>query len=203
MAGLRSRRTCGKYLQNATNDENYTANNPAARIVRNVFTRGWIDDGDFVVECNLANPDLQVTPGGDTCQALAGDNRNFGSPNPNSTIVNPAILEGWGVRPADGQFSVSVQHEVLPRVSLDVSYNRRWFENFFVDDNQLVGPADYYAVDLHCTSGCEAARRRHLSDRRPLNYPRRGAARCPHLPDVRDGLSVPRGRSTGTASTSM
>jgi len=133
----------GKYLQNATNDENYTANNPAARIVRNVFTRGWIDDGDFVVECNLANPDLQVTPGGDTCQALSGDNRNFGSPNPNLTIVNPAILEGWGVRPADGQFSVSVQQEVLPRVSVDVSYNRRWFENFFVDDNQLVGPADY------------------------------------------------------------
>jgi hypothetical protein len=36
-----------------------------------------------------------------------------------------------------------VQQEVLPRVSMDVSYNRRWFENFFVDDNQLVGPADY------------------------------------------------------------
>jgi hypothetical protein len=134
----------GKYLQNATNDENYTVNNPAARIVRNVFTRGWIDgNNNFVVDCNLANPDLQATPGGDTCQALAGDNRNFGSPNPNSTVINPAILEGWGVRPSDGQFSVSVQQEVLPRVSVDVSYNRRWFTNFFVEDNLLVGPADY------------------------------------------------------------
>jgi hypothetical protein len=133
----------GKYLQNATNDENYTANNPASRIVRNVFTRGWIDDGDFIVECNLANPDQQITPGGDTCQALQGDNRNFGNANPNLTIINPDILEGWGVRPSDGQFSVSVQHEVLPRVSVDVSYNRRWFENFFVEDNQLIGPADY------------------------------------------------------------
>jgi hypothetical protein len=134
----------GKYLQNATNDENYTVNNPASRIVRNVFVRGWIDgNSNFVVDCNLANPDQQITPGGDTCQALAGDNRNFGSPNPNSTVINPDILHGWGVRPADGQFSVSVQHEVLPRVSVDVSYNRRWFENFFVDDNQLVGPADY------------------------------------------------------------
>jgi hypothetical protein len=134
----------GKYLQNATNDENYTVNNPAARIVRNVFTRGWVDgNNNFVVDCNLANPNEQITPGGDTCQALSGDNRNFGNANPNSTIINPDILEGWGVRPADGQFSVSVQHEVLPRVSVDVSYNRRWFENFFVDDNQLVGPADY------------------------------------------------------------
>ena len=135
----------GKYLQNATNDENYTVNNPAARIVRNVFTRGWIDDGDFIVECNLANPDQQITPGGDTCQALSGDNRNFGSPNPNLTIINPDILKGWGVRPADGQFSVSLQQEVLPRVSVEVSYNRRWFENFFVDDNQLVGSEDYTA----------------------------------------------------------
>jgi hypothetical protein len=134
----------GKYLQNATNDENYIANNPASRIVRTVTARGWIDgNSNFVVDCNLANPDLQVTAGGDTCQALQGDNRNFGSPNPNSTIINPAILEGWGVRPSDGQVSVSVQHEVVPRVSVDVSYNRRWFTNFFVDDNQLVGPEDY------------------------------------------------------------
>ena len=134
----------GKYLQNATNDENYTANNPAARIVRNVFARGWIDGNtNFIVDCNLANPDLQATPGGDTCQALAGDNRNFGNANPNSTIINPDILEGWGVRPSDGQFGISIQQEVLPRVSVDVSYNRRWFANFFVDDNQLVGPADY------------------------------------------------------------
>jgi len=41
-----------------------------------------------------------------------------------------------------------VQHEVLPRVSVDVSYNRRWFQNFFVEDNQLVGPSDYAAWTL-------------------------------------------------------
>ena len=43
----------------------------------------------------------------------------------------------------DGQLGVSIQQELLPRVSLDASYNRRWFKNFFVDDNQLVGPSDY------------------------------------------------------------
>jgi hypothetical protein len=136
----------GRYLQNATNDENYTANNPASRIVRSVFARGWVDaNANFIVDCDLRNPNLQDTraTGGDQCAALAGDNRNFASANPNSTIINPDILHGWGVRPADGQFSVSVQQEVLPRLSVDVSYNRRWFDNFFVDDNQLVGPADY------------------------------------------------------------
>jgi hypothetical protein len=136
----------GKYLQNATNDENYTANNPAARIIRSVTARGWQDgNSNFVVDCDLRNPDLQdnLATGGDRCAALAGDNRNFGSANPNLTVINPEILEGWGVRPNDWQFSLSVQQEVLPRVSLDVSYNRRWFGNFFVTDNQLVGAADY------------------------------------------------------------
>src|SRR5688572_10610409 len=134
----------GKYLQNATNDQNYTANNPAARIVRNVMNRGWVDgNGNFVVDCDLRNPALQVTPAGDTCQALSGDSLNFGNADPNSTVVNPEILRGWGVRPADWALGMSVQQEVLPRVSVEVSYNRRWFQNFFVTDNLLVGPEDY------------------------------------------------------------
>jgi hypothetical protein len=137
----------GKYLQNATNDENYTANNPAARIQRNVLTpaRGWQDNGNFIVDCDLRNPAAQnnLATGGDSCGALTGANANFGNANPDLTIINPAILEGWGVRPSDWQIGVSVQQELLPRLSVDASYNRRWFQNFFVDDNQLVGPSDY------------------------------------------------------------
>jgi hypothetical protein len=140
----------GKYLQNATNDENYTANNPAARIVRNVTTRGWVDNGNFIVDCDLRNPALQDNraTGGDQCAALTGTSVNFGNANPDLTIVNPDILEGWGVRPSDWQFGLSVQQELLPRLSIDASYNRRWFQNFFVDDNQLVGPSDYTAWTL-------------------------------------------------------
>lgn len=145
----------GKYLQNATNDENYTANNPAARIIRNVFNRGWVDNGNFVVDCDLRNPAAQnnLATGGDSCVAVTGDSVNFGNANPNLTVINPAILEGWGVRPGDGQLGISVQQELLPRMSVDVSYNRRWFQNFFVDDNQLVSPSDYtawtYTAPLH------------------------------------------------------
>jgi hypothetical protein len=141
----------GKYLQNATNDENYWANNPARRIVTAIGTggvpaRGWVDGNrNFVVDCNLANPALQdnVASGGDRCAALGGQQLNFGNVNPNLTVINPDILHGWGVRPHDWQFGASVQHELLPRLGIEVSYNRRSFGNFFVTDNQLVGPEDY------------------------------------------------------------
>lgn len=141
----------GKYLQNATNDENYWANNPARRIVTSIGTggvpaRGWVDaNGNYVVDCDLRNPAAQDNraAGGDQCAALGGLQLNFGNVNPNLTVINPEILHGWGVRPNDWQFGVSIQHEVVPRVSVEVSYNRRSFGNFFVTDNQLVGPEDY------------------------------------------------------------
>jgi Carboxypeptidase regulatory-like domain len=138
----------GKYLQAATNDETYWANNPAMRFVTSVLTpaRGWSDsNGNYVVDCDLLNVNSQDNraSGGDTCGALVGNARNFGNPNPALATVNPAILEGWGVRPYDWQFGASVQQELLPRVSLEVSYNRRWFGNFFVTDNTLTTPADY------------------------------------------------------------
>ncbi len=136
----------GKYLQAATNDENYWANNPAGKIVTSVSNRGWVDGNkNFVVDCNLSNPARQnsLATGGDDCAQLTGNNLNFGSLNPALTTVNQAILHGWGVRPYDWQFGASVQQELMPRVSLEVSYNRRWFGNFFVTDNTLTTAADY------------------------------------------------------------
>ena len=80
--------------------------------------RGWTDGNhNYVVDCNLLNPAQQnnIATGGDLCAALGGNNLNFGNANPNTTTINPAILGGWGVRPYDWQFGVSVQHELLPR----------------------------------------------------------------------------------------
>jgi len=139
----------GKYLQTATNDENYAVNNPAglSRFVTFVTNRSWVDnDADRAIDCELMNFGAQgpaTTGSVDTCGALSGNNLNFGNPNPNATVVNPDILTGWGVRPADWGLNVSVQHEVLPRVSVEVGYNRRWFQNFFVTDNRAVSASDY------------------------------------------------------------
>ncbi|HVH26148.1 MAG TPA: TonB-dependent receptor [Vicinamibacterales bacterium] len=132
----------GRYLAPATNDTIYTANNPSTRTV-DIASRSWSDtDKDFVVDCDMLNPAAQVVPGGDTCGAMTGDSLNFGKTG-GSTRVNPDLLKGWGVRPVDWQWGINVAQELAPRVSLDVGYNRRWWGNYTVTDNTLVGPGDY------------------------------------------------------------
>jgi hypothetical protein len=141
----------GKYLEAATGDTIYSSNNPAARIITRIGSgpapaRGWTDGNrNFVVDCNLLNPAAQdsLAAGGDLCASVGGAGLNFGNTNPNSTTVNPEILGGWGVRPNDWQLGVSVQHELVPRVSVEFAYNRRWWGNFFVTDNVRTTAADY------------------------------------------------------------
>ena len=79
------------------------------------------------------------------CGAWA--NLNWGS-SVQTTTVNPDVLEGWGKRNSDWQFSAGVQHELLPRISVDVNYSRRWWDNFFVTHNRALGPQDYDEVTL-------------------------------------------------------
>jgi hypothetical protein len=72
------------------------------------------------------NPAAQnnLASGGDNCGAWS--NSNFG--NPFVTVrVNPDVQQGWGIRPYDWQFGVAVQQQMVPRVALDISYNRRWW----------------------------------------------------------------------------
>ncbi len=147
----------GKYVEAATSDAIYSSNNPAARIVTRVGSggpaRGWTDgNGNYEVDCDLLNPALQnnLAAGGDLCAALGGNNLNFGNANPNTTTINPDILGGWGVRPYDWQYGVSVQHELVRRLSVEAAYNRRWWGNFFVTDNVLTTAADYdtYAITI-------------------------------------------------------
>ena len=79
------------------------------------------------------------------CQAWT--NLNWGQQG-QTTQVNPDVQEGWGKRNWDWQFSAGVQHEIVPRVSVDVSYSRRWWGNFFVTHNRALGPQDYDEVTL-------------------------------------------------------
>jgi hypothetical protein len=127
----------GRYLAYAANDPPYTATNPGATVVRSVINRGWTDiDGDYVVDCDLLNPALQSPATGsvDTCAAATGTAPNFGRLGA-ATQVDPAVLKGWGVRPHDYQSTITVQQELLPRVSGEFSFTHRSFHSFFVTDD--------------------------------------------------------------------
>ena len=56
---------------------------------------------------------------------------------------DPGLLKGWGVRPSDWNFSTAIQQQVLRRLSVEVSFNRRSFRGFTVQDNTLAAPSDY------------------------------------------------------------
>jgi hypothetical protein len=84
-------------------------------------------------------------------ECIAPDLGNFASTNA-FTQVNPAVLSGWGVRPYDWQVNVSVQQEILPRTSLEAGYSRRWFSNFFVNDNINLAASDFSLVSVAAVS---------------------------------------------------
>ena len=60
-----------------------------------------------------------------------------------SDNFDPALLNGWGVRPSDWSVGFSVQQQILPRMSIEVAYHRRWFNGFTPNDNQVTQPSDY------------------------------------------------------------
>ena len=127
------------------------AADPIGRLA-NMVTRQWVDrNGNWVPDCDLRNPLAQgPTAAGalqtiDTCGVMS--NTAFGSTTP-STTYDPGTLTGWGVRPFDWEFSTSVQHELVPRVSLDAGYFRRWYGNFTVTDNRALTAADFTPFGL-------------------------------------------------------
>jgi hypothetical protein len=132
----------GRYLEAAQNGGLFTALNPTSRL-STTTTREWTDaDQDFVADCNLLNPatqDLRAS-GGDFCGVNA--NANFGTQTFESTL-DPALLSGRGVRSGDWQWAASVQQEVLPRVAVEIGFQRRWLVNFVATDNRARAAEDH------------------------------------------------------------
>ena len=109
--------------------------NPSRNLVTSA-TRTWADaNRDFVPQCDLLN----VRANGE-CGALS--NENFGTTVTNLTY-DTNMLTGWGKRNFNWEFSAGVQRELVPRVSADVTYFRRWYGNFVLVDDLAVGPADF------------------------------------------------------------
>jgi hypothetical protein len=129
-----------KYLGGQTLNGLGTNANPFNTLVLAV-NRSWNDrgglgvNGDYVPQCNLTNPLANGECG-------AFDNALFGTTRPGDRYDSD-LVSGWGNRFYNWEFSTSVQHEIIPRVSVDTGFFRRWFGNFQVTDNERVGPQDF------------------------------------------------------------
>ena len=141
----------GKYLEAITASNNDLDMNPITRMVVN-STRNWTDGrtaitgapalpegdprrGNMVPDCDLNN----AAANGE-CAAL--DNQNLGRPVFTRNF-DPNFVTGWGTRPNNWSMGFGVQHEVIPRVSATVTYNRNWWGNWYVVDNRSTVAADY------------------------------------------------------------
>jgi len=136
----------GRYLHPASNQGRYINANPS-ELVSTITTRPWTDNnGNFQVDCDVLNgqPQGPTTTGSiDTCGVFS--DLNFGRPRA-GTRLDDSILGGWGARPYDWQFGVSVQQELMPRVSVEAGYYRRWWPIFTtadITDNINTTAADY------------------------------------------------------------
>jgi hypothetical protein len=158
----------GKYLQGASVSNLAYGSNPVLRTPAGTGTfggifapsmnRSWTDaNGNYVPDCDLLNPLAQspATTGSiDTCGQV--NNLNFASTQQIGATYDPDLLSGWGKRPSDWSFGVSVQQEILPRASVEVAYHRRWFTMFTtggsVTDNLAIGPNDVDSFTLTAPS---------------------------------------------------
>jgi hypothetical protein len=126
--------------------------NPMFRLV-GTTTRSWNDNtfpvgdprrGNYLPDCNLLN---LATNG----ECGAASNSDFGSLRSGSTY-DPEILSGWGKRVYSWQFSAGVQHELVPGVSVDLSFFRRLYGNFNVVDDRARSAADFDTFSITAPS---------------------------------------------------
>jgi hypothetical protein len=99
-------------------------------------TRVWTDlNKDFVVNCDLANANKNLECGDMSNKTLGKEvfSRSY----------DPTLISGYGHRPYNWSMGVSVQQEVMPRVSVNVGYFRNWWGNQYAVDNLATDPSDY------------------------------------------------------------
>ena len=149
----------GRYLEAAVNGNgNYSALLPASRVPTSV-TRTWTDrERRLRAGLRSAEPSAQISGPRSTSAARSASWRSAAAIR--TLFYDPAIMQGWGVRPGDWQVGATLQHEVLPRVSMEVGYTRRWLQNFTVTDNRATSVAGLTrpsASRRRSIRGCRAA----------------------------------------------
>ena len=125
----------GKYMEAITATNIDLDMNPLVRTVVRT-TRGWTDTNrDYVPDCDLTNPAANGE-----CARM--DNQNLGRQVFNRNF-DPNYVGGWGVRPYNWNLGLSVQHEIVPRVSVTAGFHRNSWGNWYVVDNRATSFEDY------------------------------------------------------------
>jgi len=118
--------------------------NPIFRIPT-MTTRPWLNPTSFNFtnnpNCDLANPAAQRD-----CGAMA--NQSFGT-ELFTTNYDPDMVTGYGTRPDVWSLGVSVQQELVPRVSLTVGFFRNSWGNLSMVDNTLTSASDYTQYSIN------------------------------------------------------
>jgi hypothetical protein len=157
--------TMGKYLSAAAIDGIYQDANPGQRTV-NSLERAWTDNnGNRIPDCDLLNfnvngecgaPSVGQDPvryGRDPLSLDAAGTpiglattqcgrREQGIPAEVQAYCDAygeTLLDGWGRRRNEWQFGIGIQHELLPRLSAEVTYNRRKYGNLTSNDQLGIG----------------------------------------------------------------
>ena len=135
-------------------------------------SRSWIDaNGDFTPDCVLNNPCAGPTRAHE-CGPI--DNRSSAATSSVGARFDPDLFSGWGMRPSDWSFGVSVQQEIFPRASVEVGYYRRSFTMYTtggtVTDNLADLAERCRGLHAHGAERSAAARRRRLHDRPALQH---------------------------------
>ena len=133
-------------------------------------TRAWKDldgnglpfDANGNLQLNELSPSL-TTP-------------TFGKNIPTTTTTDPAVLNGWGKRGYNYEYTASVQHELLPRWSLNGDFSHRWYGNqTFTEDTRFTA-ASY---DTFCVTAPADP-----------NLPNGGGSRVCGLEDIKPALAA-------------
>ena len=92
--------------------------------------------GDGIPQGDPLNP----LPNGELLSPT--DNPAFGQPII-TAFFDPDWAFGWGQKASNWEYAVSIEHQLVDDVSVDVGYFRRHYLNFDQWDNQNVGPEDF------------------------------------------------------------
>jgi hypothetical protein len=131
-----------------TSNDYSTLGNPVNALAQ-LVPRSWNDSfyplGDprrqnYWPDCDLLNP---LANG--ECGQLT--DVNFGKPIA-STQSDTDMTRGWDKRPKEREYELGIQHQLFPRLGLDVGYFRREYSNFTATDNRAVGPEDYSSFSI-------------------------------------------------------